>query len=85
MNLLKGSGKYADVMERSMYNGLLAGVSLSGDRYFYVNPLSSAGYHHRQPWFGCACCPSQIARFMPSVGGYAYAFSDIGDHPNDCA
>jgi DUF1680 family protein len=71
-----GDGKYADVMERSLYNGALAGISLKGDRFFYVNPLESLGGHHRQEWFGCACCPSQICRFIPSVGNYAYGTSE---------
>lgn len=76
MNMLKGDAKYADVMERSMYNGALAGISLHGDRFFYVNPLESDGDHHRKPWFGTACCPSQISRFLPSVGNYIYATSE---------
>ena len=75
MNLMSGDAKYIDVLERSLYNGVLAGISCSGDRFFYVNPLSSTGGHHRQPWFGCACCPSQICRFLPSVGNYIYAVS----------
>lgn len=79
MNLLKGEARYADVMERAMYNGLLAGVSLKGDQYFYVNPLSSTGAHHRQEWFCCSCCPTQIARFLPSVGGYIYAADPSGE------
>ncbi len=72
MNLLTGHSKYADVMERAMYNAVLAGVSLSGDRFFYVNPLESDGGHHRQRWYGTACCPSNISRFLPSVGNYMY-------------
>lgn len=75
MNMLKGDGRYVDVLERAMYNGALAGISLSSDRFFYVNPLASAGNHHRKPWYGTACCPSQISRFLPSVGGYIYAVS----------
>lgn len=70
-----GDGKYADVMERSLYNGALAGISLEGDRFFYVNPLESLGGHHRQEWYGCACCPSQICRFLPSIGNYIYCTS----------
>jgi len=70
-----GDGKYADVMERSLYNGALAGVNLKGDRFFYVNPLESLGNHHRQAWYGCACCPSQICRFLPSIGNYIYGVS----------
>ena len=76
MNLLSGDGKYADVLERSMYNGALAGISLSGDRFFYVNPLESDGTHHRKAWYRTACCPSQISRFLPSIGNYLYATSD---------
>ena len=75
MNQFTGDSKYIDVLERSMYNGALAGVSLSGDRFFYVNPLESKGDHHRQEWYGCACCPSQISRFLPSVGNYIYGIS----------
>lgn len=76
MNMLKGEARYVDVLERAMYNGALAGVSLHGDRFFYVNPLASDGSHHRRPWYGTACCPAQISRFLPSVGGYAFATSE---------
>lgn len=76
MNQFTGDSKYADVMERSMYNGALAGISLAGDNFFYVNPLESIGNHHRKPWYGCACCPSQICRFLPSIGNYIYGVSD---------
>ena len=75
MNSFKGDGKYVDILERSMYNGALAGISLHGDRFFYVNPLESDGTHHRKAWYGTACCPSQISRFLPSVGNYIYATS----------
>lgn len=75
MNQFTGDSKYVDVLERSMYNGALAGISLAGDRFFYVNPLESEGDHHRQAWYGCACCPSQISRFLPSVGNYIYGTS----------
>ena len=75
MNQFTGDSKYADVMERSMYNGALAGISLEGDLFFYVNPLESVGTHHRKPWYGCACCPSQICRFLPSIGNYIYGLS----------
>ena len=71
--LLHGDAKYFDVLERSLYNGLISGVSLDGGGFFYPNPLESIGQHQRQPWFGCACCPSNIARFIPSVPGYIYA------------
>ena len=73
---LTGDAKYIDVMERSMYNGALAGISLNGDRFFYVNPLASHGNHHRREWYGTACCPSQISRFLPSIGNYIYGISD---------
>ena len=76
MAQFKGDGRYFDVLERAMYNGALAGISLAGDRFFYVNPLESRGNHHRQEWYGCACCPSQICRFLPSIGNYVYGVSD---------
>ncbi len=75
MNMLKGDGKYVNILEKAMYNGALAGISLSADRFFYVNPLEADGTHHRKPWYGTACCPSQISRFLPSVGNYVYATS----------
>lgn len=78
MFLATGEAKYYDVLERSLYNGVLSGVSISGDRFFYDNPLESMGEHERQPWFGCACCPGNITRFMASVPGYMYATSDNG-------
>lgn len=74
--LLHGEAKYYDVLERSLYNGLISGVSLEGGGFFYPNPLESIGQHQRQPWFGCACCPSNICRFIPSVPGYIYAVHD---------
>ncbi len=70
--LLHGESKYYDVLERTLYNGLISGVSLDGGGFFYPNPLESIGQHQRQPWFGCACCPSNIARFIPSLPGYIY-------------
>lgn len=70
---LTGDGKYADVVERALYNGALSGVSLDGQHFFYENPLASRGSHHRQGWFDCACCPPNIARLIASVGGYFYA------------
>ena len=74
--LLYGDARFADVFERSLYNGVLAGVSQDGKRFFYVNPLESEGRHHRSPWFGCACCPPNVARTIAALGGYAYAVSD---------
>jgi uncharacterized protein len=74
--LLYGDARYADVFERSLYNGVLDGVSLDGKKFFYVNPLASGGGHHRSEWFGCACCPPNVARTLASLGGYACAVSD---------
>ncbi len=71
--LLHGDSKYYDVLERTLYNGLISGMSLQGDAFFYPNPLESAGQHQRKPWFGCACCPSNLCRFIPSLPGYVYA------------
>jgi hypothetical protein len=71
--LLHGDAKYVDIMERTLYNGLISGVSLKGDTFFYPNPLESNGQHARQKWFGVACCPGNITRFMASVPGYIYA------------
>jgi DUF1680 family protein len=78
MFLATGESKYVDVLERTLYNGLIAGVSLSGNKFFYDNPLASLGFHEREAWFGCACCPGNITRFMPSIPGYAYATSRQG-------
>jgi DUF1680 family protein len=75
MFLLEGEAKYLDVFERIVYNGVLSGISLSGDRFFYANPLASFGQHERTPWFGCACCPPNVARFLPQMGQYVYATS----------
>ena len=74
--LLHGEAKYYDVLERTLYNALIAGVSLDGGSFFYPNPLSSDGGYSRKPWFGCACCPSNICRFIPSLPGYVYAVQD---------
>lgn len=82
LNLLHGDARYADVLERVMYNGILAGVSLDGQRFFYVNPMSSQGKHHREPFFGCACCPTNVVRFVPSMPGYVYATDDQGIYVN---
>lgn len=78
MNLLTGDSKYIDVLERSLYNGALDGLSLSGDRFFYGNPLASRGQHFRREWFGTACCPANIARLVASMGNYIYGRSDNG-------
>ncbi|HEX2976927.1 MAG TPA: beta-L-arabinofuranosidase domain-containing protein [Bacteroidales bacterium] len=74
--LLHGESKYIDVLEKTLYNSMLSGVSLSADRFFYPNPLESNGKQARQAWFGCACCPSNVARFIPAVPGYIYAVTD---------
>ncbi len=85
MNLLTGESKYVDILERSLYNGALDGLSISGDRFFYANPLASSasasssevsGHQGRSEWFGTACCPSNIARLTASIGGYIYAAND---------
>ncbi len=81
MFLLHGQARYVDCMERTLYNGVLAGMGIRGDRFFYPNPLEADGEYRfnadgtmeRQPWFGCACCPSNLCRFIPSLGGYVYA------------
>ena len=81
MFLLHGDAKYIDCLERSLYNGVISGMSVDGGRFFYPNPLSSDGKYafnadntvERQPWFGCACCPSNLCRFIPSFPGYMYA------------
>ena len=78
MNALTGEGKYIDVLERSLYNGALDGLSLTGDRFFYGNPLASRGQHYRREWFGTACCPANIARLVASLGDYIYAKNDNG-------
>ncbi len=88
--LLHGDAKYIDVLERTLYNGVLAGVSLSGDRFFYPNPLASDGAFNfnagnaatRQPWFDCSCCPSNLVRFLPSLSGYVYAQRDDAVYVN---
>lgn len=76
MFLATGEAKYMDVLERALYNGVISGVSLSGDKFFYDNPLESMGEHERQRWFGCACCPGNVTRFMASVSNYVYATQD---------
>jgi len=75
MNALTGNAAYIDVLERSLYNGALDGLSLSGDHFFYGNPLASTGKNARREWFGTACCPANIARLVESLGNYIYAKS----------
>lgn len=74
--LLHGQSKYIDILEKTLYNSMLSGVSLSADRFFYPNPLESNGKQQRQAWFGCACCPSNVARFVPAIPGYIYAVTN---------
>jgi len=84
MFLLHGDAKYIDCLERTLYNGVISGMSIDGGRFFYPNPLSSDGHYRfnadntmtRQPWFGCACCPSNLSRFIPSMPGYIYGLRD---------
>ena len=77
-----GESKYADVIERGLYNGFLSSISLTGDRFFYENPLASTGSHRRQHWFDCPCCPPNVARTLASLGMYFYSTgpSDIWVH-----
>ena len=82
--LLHGDAKYIDCLERTLYNGVISGMSVDGGKFFYPNPLSSDGHYRfnadntmtRQPWFGCACCPSNLSRFIPSMPGYVYGVRD---------
>jgi DUF1680 family protein len=78
MFLLSGDGRYADILEKEVYNGLISGVSLTGDRFFYVNPLGTKGNHHRVPWFDCSCCPTNIVRYIPGIGERVFAHRDDG-------
>ncbi|HEY0753790.1 MAG TPA: beta-L-arabinofuranosidase domain-containing protein [Ktedonobacteraceae bacterium] len=73
---LDADQRYADVLEQALYNGVLSGIALDGNSFFYVNPLESAGTHHRQPWFKCACCPPNIARLLLSIGSYFYTVTE---------
>ena len=90
MFLLHGDAKYIDCLERTLYNGVISGMSVDGGRFFYPNPLSSDGKYKfnadgtttRQPWFGCACCPSNLCRFIPSVPGYLYGVKDRNIYVN---
>lgn len=82
MNAMSGNAEYMDVLERSLYNGALDGLSLSGDRFFYGNPLASRGQHYRREWFGTACCPANIARLISSLGNYIYAKTDNAIYVN---
>ena len=73
MFLLHGEAKYIDVLERALYNGIISGVSLGGDEFFYPNPLASKGGYARSKWFGCSCCPVNVVRFIPQIAPFAYA------------
>jgi len=79
MFLLTGEGRFADIVERNLYNGALSPVSLDGMKCFYVNPLASRGNRHRSPWHGCSCCPTNMVRYLASLGQYFYAASAAGD------
>jgi DUF1680 family protein len=92
MLTLEGDARFADLMERGLYNGFLSGVSLDGTRYFYVNPLSydgegegdpwypwaRRGLYERQPWYECTCCPPNVERLLASLPGYFYSTSQDG-------
>lgn len=78
MLLTSGEGRFADVMELALYNGVLSGISIDGKEYFYVNPLADRGGHRRQRWFACACCPPNVARTITSIPGYMYSISPEG-------
>jgi DUF1680 family protein len=88
MTTLAPKGEYGDVMERALYNGIMSGISLDGKAFFYVNPLEvlpesclkDRRMHHvkieRQKWFGCACCPPNLARIIASLGNYVHSVND---------
>lgn len=78
MGMLTGDSKYIDVLERSLYNGALDGISLEGNKFFYGNPLASVGKNSRRDWFGTACCPANIARLIASLGNYVYGSNKSG-------
>ncbi|MCP9761985.1 glycoside hydrolase family 127 protein [Lacihabitans soyangensis] len=80
MFMLTGESKYMDMVERTLYNGILGGIGLDGKTFYYANPMEYttingklSGENKRSPWFKCSCCPSNICRFMPSIPGYIYA------------
>jgi DUF1680 family protein len=91
MFLRSGDARYVDVLERTLYNAAIAGVSLAGDTFFYPNPLESDGRYAfnqgaltRKPWFDCSCCPTNLARFIPSVPDYLYAVQEDGPGTSPC-
>jgi len=73
----RGEGKYADIIEETLYNGFISGLALDGKHFFYVNPLASAGKHHRTSWFDCPCCPPNVGRTLATLGNYLYS---TGEH-----
>ena len=80
MFMLTGESKYMEMVERTLYNGILGGIGLDGKSFYYANPMEYttrngklSGENKRSPWFQCSCCPSNICRFMPSIPGYIYA------------
>jgi len=82
LNLMHADAKYADILERAMYNGILSGIHMDGKLFFYTNPLENGGKHHRSSFFKCACCPTNVVRFVPSAPGYVYATGDGGIYVN---
>ena len=82
MFLMYGDAKYIDVLERAIYNGVISGVSLGGNEFFYPNPLASKGGYKRRKWFGCSCCPVNIVRFIPQIAQFAYATRDDAAYVN---
>lgn len=78
MLAIYADAKFADEMERAFYNGVISGVSLSGEEYFYMNPLASKGEYARKAWFGCTCCPTNMVRTLATIPGYMYSVSDDG-------
>jgi uncharacterized protein len=78
MLALDGEARYSDLIELTLYNAILPGVSLDGEAYFYQNPLADDGSHRRKPWFPCACCPPNLARLLASLPGYFYSTSEEG-------
>jgi DUF1680 family protein len=82
MLAIEPDAKYADLIERTLFNGFLAGLSLSGHEYYYQNPLADDGTHRRQAWFGCACCPPNVVRLLAQLPGYFYAVDTAGVYVN---
>ena len=82
MFLLHGDAKYIDILELAAYNGIISGVSLGGDEFFYPNPLASKGGYARSKWFGCSCCPVNVVRFLPQIAQFAYATREDSAYVN---